>query len=100
MKHVMNVIAPMEQLELVRVFCKGLGVSVSKPRDIEEYKCVDCKEVSDNFMVHNSVWRIAGYGPRENSCLRCLEIRLGRRLCKSDFKDLPINRLALHSYQT
>lgn len=98
MKLVMHVTGSLEQLELVRAFCKGSRIHVSKPRDVSEYSCRDCGKIGESYMVHSSLWKEAHLHPRENCCLRCLEIRLGRILRKSDFPDLPINGLALHSY--
>lgn len=57
-------------------------------------------------MVRNSVWGGAGFSndwlgaffPRPKSrsvflCVGCLETRLGRTLCRSDFERLPANEI-------
>lgn len=98
-KLVLHITGTPEQIAEVRAFCKGARIPTSHPRNPEEYLCKDCGGPSNSFMVHDHVWKQAGFKYKDNSCLRCLEIRLGRKLMKSDFPDLPINKLALHSYE-
>ncbi len=51
--------------------------------------CPDCNEVTESFMVRDSVWD-AAVGPKGSDrvhtlCLDCLETRLGRPLVADDF---------------
>jgi hypothetical protein len=68
--------------------------------------CADCgaETLSDEpgvpsefYMVHNKVWRAAA-APRQGMlCVGCLEIRLGRQLCRSDFTDAMVNDLTIRN---
>lgn len=64
------------------------------------WPCADCarectppdeSEVWEWYMVHDQVWSDAGMGPHGVLCVGCLEGRLGRRLDRGDFPDLPVN---------
>lgn len=45
----------------------------------------------EDYMVHDEVWERAGMGKRGHLHLRCLELRLRRRLTLADFTDYPVN---------
>lgn len=42
--------------------------------------------------MHNELWTLAG-AAEGYLCIGCLEDRLGRRLAREDFTDVPINDL-------
>ena len=68
-------------------------------------RCADCGVGTDTireyYMVHDRIWEQAWAGRRkpyhgkvpgqEILCIGCLEARLGRRLTRSDFTNVPIN---------
>ena len=62
--------------------------------------CMDCgretmehgNSFDDYYIVRNDVWNsVVKETKRAFLCLDCLETRLGRKLTKADFPDLPIN---------
>jgi hypothetical protein len=67
--------------------------------------CCDCGvgtiTTNEWYMVDNSVWNRAWAGRRKSYhakipgqeilCIGCLEKRIGRTLCRTDFTDAPIN---------
>jgi len=72
------------------------------------YCCFDCNEENPHYMTSHEVWRQAFPNYREIKrqamqdhpdsalkfillCLSCLEKRLGRRLTREDFANVPIN---------
>lgn len=64
--------------------------------------CLDCgaETLSDEpgvpteyYMVHKEVWKAAGAPLAGYLCIGCLEVRLGRQLCRSDFTDARVNDL-------
>jgi hypothetical protein len=54
-------------------------------------QCVDCGDVWDCYMVYDSIWRDAGLDPNQCCCKKCLVVRLGRPLERSDFRYCPPN---------
>lgn len=59
-----------------------------------EVPCIDCSETDiEYYMVNNSVWNEASLQSKCFCCITCLETRLGRRLIRDDFKDVPVNKL-------
>lgn len=58
--------------------------------------CSKCMgENRDHFMLEDVVWQEAmGDDPRGMLHLKCVEDKLGRKLTKSDFKDIPLNAQA------
>jgi hypothetical protein len=58
-----------------------------------------CRHIGkwEYYMVHNSVWKSAGMPVKKVGkhsgylCIGCLETRLGRKLCGSDFTNTPVN---------
>lgn len=66
--------------------------------------CVDCDCVVELFMVHDAVWKAAGFDKHDLGCQSCLEKRLNRPLTIEDFSTAIANinifrayRLALNS---
>lgn len=63
----------------------------------EQSACRDCGaptigKPSESYMVRDDVWKQSGM--RKNGgrlCVGCLEKRIGRRLVKEDFTDVPLN---------
>jgi hypothetical protein len=58
--------------------------------------CVDCgtdtDKLSEYYSVTNKVWADAGMRADGGQlCIGCLEVRLGRKLYRSDFKKCPLN---------
>lgn len=60
------------------------------------FRCLDCgMDTRDGvggeiYLLHDELWKL--HGPESGClCIGCLEGRMGRRLCPSDFKDMPIN---------
>jgi hypothetical protein len=45
-------------------------------------------------MVGDDVWAAAG-DPQGCLCIACLEERIGRRLTRADFDDVPMNDLSI-----
>lgn len=72
-------------------------------RDLNMY-CIDCDVDTDTinefYMVHDKLWKAAvpHRGDRNNRvlCIGCLEIRIGRQLCASDFTDARVNNDSKH----
>ncbi len=54
--------------------------------------CLDCGvstfEVGEYYMVRDELWPLSVDGML---CIGCLETRLGRRLRRADFTDVPLN---------
>jgi hypothetical protein len=77
--------------------------------------CCDCSigtiAIDEWYMVNNEVWEQAWSGRRRSQyvipgsgglideflCIGCLEKRIGRTLCRTDFIDAPINRFLNNS---
>jgi hypothetical protein len=60
--------------------------------------CADCSvdthSIGEDYMVGHSIWAQAGIGRHDGYlCIGCLEQRLGRKLARSDFIDVPINTM-------
>ena len=82
-----------------------------KPRPL----CCDCGidtiATDEWYMVNDEVWEQAWAGRRRSQdvipgggglideflCIGCLEKRIGRTLCRTDFTDAPINRFPNNS---
>ena len=74
----------------------ALNVDMTNPRPLPNFKCRDCDNDYDeySYMVHDHVWKAGGlpeYGGM--LCVGCLEERIGRRLCRDDFKNASLNGL-------
>lgn len=63
------------------------------------FPCVDCgmDTINEHFMVHDYLWdtAFAGESGEGDICILCIEERLGRKLTKQDFTDVPVNDLSL-----
>jgi hypothetical protein len=66
--------------------------------------CVDCgtdtlptgwHRRAEYYSVHDEVWAAAGMPFEGFLCIGCLEVRVGRRLTRSDFTDAPVNDLRM-----
>jgi hypothetical protein len=69
------------------------------------FECVDCGRntshwcgIDEYYMVHDAVWLQTGLAKFEGMlCIGCLERRIGRKLCRDDFTNYPINTDGGHS---
>lgn len=56
--------------------------------------CIDCKKFlyeCPYYMVHDELWSLAN-GGKSRLCLECLSNRIGRRLSRDDFSNVPANQ--------
>lgn len=55
---------------------------------------MDCKKDTWNeyYMLYSRVWKKANPKNKGKLCIKCTEIRLGRKLNKKDFTKAPINK--------
>lgn len=68
--------------------CLDCGVEISSALDDGE---------REHYMVHNSVWAQSGLKPEGGClCILCLEARIGRKLMRVDFTDVPLNNPDLY----
>lgn len=60
------------------------------------FRCHDCKRKTfDYYMLRDKVWHAITKGKIINHlCFECAQKRLGRKLRKRDFADLPINYIS------
>lgn len=70
-----------------------------KDSEKDRFFCLNCGKGHDSFMVHKKIWEEAGYHPKANCCLPCLENNLGRELTMNDFTPAPINNAIRWAYQ-
>lgn len=54
---------------------------------------VDTAKIGELYAVHDAVWLSAMPSKEGMLCVRCLEQRLGRKLCADDFRNAVINDL-------
>jgi ribosomal protein L34E len=58
-------------------------------------RCEDCSvdvhEIRESYMVRREIWERSGIASFAFLCIGCLERRIGRKLCRRDFIDAPIN---------
>ena len=71
-----------------------MSIKVKEPFD--RARCVDCKSswpYNFLYMVHDHIWEKATTLKDRDLliCAPCLEKRLGAKLTKDDFADVPIN---------
>jgi len=75
----------------------ALNVDMTDPKPLRPCsRCRDCGNDFDeySYIVHDRVWGASGLSKNGGLlCVGCLEARIGRRLCRDDFSDAPINRL-------
>jgi len=59
------------------------------------YDCnVDTSYSGDYYMVHDALWKQAMPNEYGMLCMRCLEHRIGRKLCSDDFTDCNANHVS------
>src|SRR5262249_12462754 len=72
----------------------ALNVDMTNPKPRCDFRCHDCGNDFDeySYVVHDVVWDASGLS-KDGAllCVGCLEARIGRRLCRDDFTDAPIN---------
>lgn len=63
--------------------------------DGSEFNCLDCgvdtREVDEYYMTHDPLWLQANPQDDGMLCIGCLESRIGRKLNRNDFTNVPIN---------
>lgn len=61
----------------------------------KKWLCLDCKvdtgKCNEHYFVNTDLWLKAVGSKIGMLCVGCLEIRIGRRLNKSDFPEVTIN---------
>lgn len=68
--------------------CLDCGVEVSSTLDDGEHEF---------YMVLDSVWALTGLEPEGGClCIGCIEARIGRRLMRVDFVNVPLNNPDLY----
>jgi Protein of unknown function (DUF2695) len=69
------------------------NLDMTEPKPLIDFNCEDCgSDYGEYYMVQNDLWRAHGAG-KGMLCIGCLEKRIGRKLCRQDFIDLPINKI-------
>mgnify|MGYP001608719832 CR=1 FL=1 len=62
--------------------------------------CLDCGidtgKIHEHYFVHTILWLKAAGSIHGMLCVNCMEVRLGRRLQKSDFPNVGINNPKLY----
>jgi hypothetical protein len=52
--------------------------------------CIDCgvdtDAINESYMIHDELWRAANPDEAGMLCVGCCERRLGRKLCRDDFR--------------
>jgi hypothetical protein len=72
-------------------------ITVRPMRDSETYnpRCLDCgvdaDAINESYMIHDDLWREANPAEAGQLCVGCCERRLGRRLCRKDFRPFMIS---------
>ena len=70
-----------------------LNVDMTEPKPLVDFSCEDCgSDYDEHYMVQNDIWKAYGAGDGM-LCIGCLEKRIGRKLHRQDFIDLPINEI-------
>jgi hypothetical protein len=70
-----------------------LNVDMTEPKPLVDFSCEDCgSDYDEYYMVQNDIWKTYGAGG-VMLCIGCLEKRMGRKLRRQDFIDLPINEI-------
>lgn len=61
-----------------------------------KFLCIDCKvdtsRIGEFYFISTALWVEAVGSIQGMLCVGCLERRIGRKLCASDFTDAYINR--------
>jgi hypothetical protein len=60
------------------------------------FACTDCGRFGLGFMLLDRIWDLAARSRSILLCIRCVEVRLGRRLEIADFADVPVNLPLFH----
>lgn len=60
-----------------------------------KWKCLSCRNDTryEHFFLKDEIWFKVHNSKSGMMCINCIEIRLGRKLNKSDFTDCYINKL-------
>jgi hypothetical protein len=62
--------------------------------------CIDCgidtEQIEEHYMVHDNLWCTGNPAERGMLCIGCFEKRLGRRLCREDFRPYMISNVEDH----
>ena len=70
-----------------------LNVDMTEPEPLVDFSCKDCaSDYDEDYMVQNDFWKAYGGGDGM-LCIGCLEKRIGRKLRRQDFTDLPVNEI-------
>jgi len=66
-----------------------------KPTSHKGFECMDCKRDTWNeyYMIHSRIWKKANPKIKGKLCISCLELRIGRKLNKSDFTKAKVNTM-------
>lgn len=64
----------------------------------QPFVCTDCGERSEAYMVEDTLWLSVFPNLRGFCCIKCFEIRIGRKLMLTDLADKAINREILLGY--
>lgn len=61
----------------------------------KKFICLDCKvdtsKLNEHYMLVDSTWSLTGLGKYGMLCIGCVELRIGRKLVKSDFNNSYLN---------
>lgn len=50
-----------------------------------KYHCKNCHEFIDGFMLFDNIWKLVTKDIEDCLCLKCTELKLGRKLTIQDF---------------
>jgi hypothetical protein len=75
---------------------KGIGeIRIMKNDPVLDPHCIDCgidtEAINEGYMLHDDLWRQANPAEAGMLCVSCCEKRLGRRLCRNDFRPYVIS---------
>ncbi len=83
-------------IPLIRSFIRAVE---DKEERKNTYRCKDCRQVSELFMLNDSLWRKLSDDKKDTLCLNCCERGLERSLTIDDFNlDTPCNRVIFFAY--
>ena len=69
------------------------NVDMTKPEPLVDVSCEDCgSDYDEDYMVQNDIWKTYGAGDGM-LCIGCLGNRMGRKLRRQDFIDLPVSEI-------
>ena len=58
----------------------------------KRFKQQVASDYDEYYAVQNDIWRAHGAG-KGMLCIGCLETRIGRKLCRQDFSNAPLNEI-------